>query len=157
MNFPRFLKKKIVEDGVRFSLKALGLVLADGKRWTTTWGLPNNLLGSLECSVKSEGKRRVLHVLGWVYSRHHNSNLELTSTRCNFGGRRFWFVCPLTNNGIPCRRRAFTLHLPPGGQYFGCRLCHRLTYRSSQTHNQRLENLRKDRGALERLLKLMEG
>ncbi len=52
----------------------------------------------------------------------------LTSTPCHFGGKRWWFICPLTVNGIPCRRRLGVLYL--GGDYFGCRHCHDLTYES---------------------------
>jgi hypothetical protein len=60
--------------------------------------------------------------------------LEMTPTQ--FGGRRFWFVCPLIMRGVPCTRRAAKLYLPPGGRYFACRRCHNLTYRSSQEAHQ---------------------
>jgi hypothetical protein len=43
-----------------------------------------------------------------------------------FGGLRFWWLCP------ECGRRCGILYLPPKRTYFKCRLCHRLTYRSSQ-------------------------
>lgn len=58
--------------------------------------------------------------------------VELTTTPCNFGGIRYWFVCPLVVNGRPCRRRVGKLYLPSGGKYFGCRHCYNLTYRSCQ-------------------------
>jgi hypothetical protein len=54
----------------------------------------------------------------------------LTTTAPHFGGLRWWFVCPLTVNGVPCGRRVGKLYLP--GQYFGCRHCHELTYTSCQ-------------------------
>jgi hypothetical protein len=38
----------------------------------------------------------------------------------------------LVVGGVPCGRRAGKLYLPPGGRYFGCRLCHGLTYTSCQ-------------------------
>ena len=41
--------------------------------------------------------------------------VRLTSTRPNFGGLRWWFVCPLV------RRRVAKLYLPPGQIYFGSR------------------------------------
>ena len=58
----------------------------------------------------------------------------LTTTRPHFGGRRWWFQCPLVVNGVPCRRRCRILYKPYGSRYFGCRHCHRLTYRSRQIH-----------------------
>ena len=47
------------------------------------------------------------------------------------------FLCPVQRNGAVCGRRVLKLYLPPGGQYFGCRVCHNLTYRCSQTRRER--------------------
>ena len=52
--------------------------------------------------------------------------VHLDTTPCNFGGKRWWFKCP------HCWRRCQFLYLPPGGNYFLCRLCHNLTYESQQ-------------------------
>ena len=51
---------------------------------------------------------------------------KLTWTPCYFGGRRWWFICPLV-----CGRRVGSLHLG-NGEYFGCRHCYNLTYESSK-------------------------
>lgn len=45
-------------------------------------------------------------------------------TPCNFGGYRYWFLCP------GCGRRVAILYA--AGKYFLCRHCYRLTYASSQ-------------------------
>jgi hypothetical protein len=58
--------------------------------------------------------------------------LRLATTRPRFGGLRWWFVCPLVVNGRPCGRRVAKLYLPPGGRYYACRHCNRLTYTSCQ-------------------------
>jgi len=58
--------------------------------------------------------------------------VNVTRTRCNFGGWRYWFVCPTSRPGSTCNRRVGKLYLPPGGVYFGCRHCYNLTYRSCQ-------------------------
>jgi hypothetical protein len=58
--------------------------------------------------------------------------IRLDVTYPALGGQRWWFICPLVVAGVPCNRRAAKLFLPPGAQYFGCRHCHRLTYRSCQ-------------------------
>jgi hypothetical protein len=38
----------------------------------------------------------------------------LQTTPTQFGGKRWWFTCPLILNGVACRRRAGKLYLPPG-------------------------------------------
>ena len=70
--------------------------------------------------------------------------IEITSNRCTFGGRRFWFVCPMTRDGVPCDRRVLRLYLPPGGQMLGCRDCYDLRHQSCQTHDKRVDRLAKD-------------
>jgi hypothetical protein len=67
--------------------------------------------------------------------------VPLTTTRCNFGGIRYWFVCPLVVNGKPCRRRVAKLYKPPNAKYFGRRHCHDLTYTSCQEHDKRVDAL----------------
>lgn len=67
--------------------------------------------------------------------------VEIAATPCRFGGRRYWFLCPVFLPGIHCRRRVRMLYLPPGSTIFGCRQCHDLTYKSCQTHNKRLDRL----------------
>ncbi len=69
--------------------------------------------------------------------------VEITTTGCHFGGRRYWFRCPLVINGVPCRRRVGKLYLPSGRRYFGCRICYDLTYRSAQEHDKRVDALRR--------------
>lgn len=68
-------------------------------------------------------------------TKHYHYKVNLTVTRCHFGGLRYWFVCPIVKNGKACNRRVGTLYLPPGGGYFGCRHCHDLTYDDQKTHN----------------------
>jgi hypothetical protein len=50
----------------------------------------------------------------------------LCGNRCVGQAKRFWFICA-------CKRRAGILYLPPDTIEFRCRICHNLTYRSSQT------------------------
>jgi hypothetical protein len=58
--------------------------------------------------------------------------VRLVTTRPYFGGLRWWFVCPLQVNGVPCNRRVGKLYLPTSNRHFGCRHCHDLTYTSCQ-------------------------
>lgn len=49
-------------------------------------------------------------------------SVPILSTRCHYGGRRFWFGCPF------CAQRVAVLYLRQHG--FACRHCHRLVYAS---------------------------
>lgn len=54
----------------------------------------------------------------------------IVATPCNYGGLRYWFICPASKNGVYCGRRVGKLYLPVGYKYFACRHCYELTYRS---------------------------
>jgi hypothetical protein len=52
--------------------------------------------------------------------------VQLVTTKPNYGGRRWWFICPIV------RRDGGKLYLPPGSKYFGSREAYGLTYTSRQ-------------------------
>lgn len=54
--------------------------------------------------------------------------VSLTTTQCNYGGVRYWFICPLTKNGQYCGRRVGVLYAI--GKWFGCRHCGKIAYQS---------------------------
>jgi hypothetical protein len=56
--------------------------------------------------------------------------VRLVTTPCHFGGVRWWFICPLSRNGVHCGRRAGILYRAPRADYYGCRHCHELSYES---------------------------
>lgn len=55
--------------------------------------------------------------------REISQMIQLTHTRPNFGGRRWWLRCPVTGE------RVRTLHLPLGADRFACRKALGLVYR----------------------------
>ena len=55
-----------------------------------------------------------------------NNRVELTTTTCNYGGKRYWFICPLIKNGKYCGRRVGVLFSI--GKWFGCRHCGEIAY-----------------------------
>jgi hypothetical protein len=57
-----------------------------------------------------------------------NQEYSLTSTNCNYGGKRYWFICPAYRNGRYCGRRVAKLYIGAGCDYFACRHCYGLTY-----------------------------
>ena len=98
----------------------------------------------------ASGDEHVRFIYGWV-GRFTKEKLDLdypvklTPTSCYFGGRRWWFRCPLDKGGQPCSRRVGVLYLG-GGEYFGCRHCYNLTYESSQDSH-RFERMAKKHDA----------
>jgi hypothetical protein len=75
---------------------------------------------------------------GWLrlhYRRNEQAvdyKVRLETTRPNFGGLRWWFICPLVRRDGGPPRRVAKLYLPPGGTYFGSREGYGLTYTSCQ-------------------------
>ncbi len=61
-------------------------------------------------------------------------NIPLVTSKCNLGGKRYWFICPWYRNGRYCGRRVAKLYM--GGKYFACRHCYDLSY-SSRNENRR--------------------
>ncbi|MHC4463997.1 MAG: hypothetical protein ACYS30_21575 [Planctomycetota bacterium] len=61
---------------------------------------------------------------------NYDYKVQLTTTPCNFGGVRYWFICPLSRKGVYCGRRVAKLYKAPGANYFGCRHCYDLSYES---------------------------
>lgn len=64
------------------------------------------------------------------------SQVWLTTTAPYYGGLRWWFRCPLRRGADGLGLRVAKLYLPTTAQWFGCRLAHDLTYRSSQESRQ---------------------
>jgi hypothetical protein len=48
--------------------------------------------------------------------------IQLSRTQANYGGERFWFICPVTG------RRVSKLYLPSGGDIFASRHAYKLLY-----------------------------
>ena len=61
--------------------------------------------------------------------KYINYKIPLVSAPCRFGGKRYWLRCL-------CNRRVGVLYLPlcATENYFCCRHCYNLTYRSAQEH-----------------------
>lgn len=80
---------------------------------------------------------------------HYLVNLE--STPCFFGNKRWWFLCPMVKDGKPCRRRV--AHLYSIGAHFACRHCLNLTYRTCQKSNNRVKKLSNQPRKIKKMLK----
>jgi hypothetical protein len=60
-------------------------------------------------------------------------SIDLITTGPNYGGIRFWFLCPTEYSGKHCGNRVGKLYLPLAASEYGCRRCHNLTYRRQPT------------------------
>jgi hypothetical protein len=133
-NWYHWDKKNTVEDGLSLSVYEF---FKNGwaKHWNgnVTWFRNEQQTASISYAFSQRGN-------GFRLTLNYTSNgeavsipLDLEEVPTPFGGKKYYFSCPLLlPNGLPCERRCQKLHLPPGGKYFGCRECHKLTYTSCQ-------------------------
>ncbi|MBX3435421.1 MAG: hypothetical protein KF847_19065 [Pirellulales bacterium] len=130
-------RKATVEESLWLSMLEIRDRLADGAAGSLAWKWNDGRQSSIGYRVASYGG-------AWIVTLHYRCGdsedveipVRLQSTPTQFGGPRWWFTCPLIVNGVACQRRVGKLYLPPGAKYFGCRSCHRLSYRSSQEAHQ---------------------
>jgi len=117
-----------------------------GMRWTNYAGEETGSI-SFKVSVNDNtGYIQFQYTYTDYYTKEKTDldyQVQLVSTPCNFGGKRWWFICPLVVNGRVCNRRVGVLYLG-GGKYFGCRHCYDLTYRSCKEHDKRIDFLCKN-------------
>lgn len=90
------------------------------------WGTPEE---------KTYIKLRYIHTNGHSGEKENlNYRIELATTPCNLGGKRYWFICPLVKNNNYCGRRVGVIYSV--GKYYGCRHCGNITY-DSQVQSKR--------------------
>ncbi len=131
-------KKTTVEDSTKLSiskLKEFGLLggcCSTGLTWTRKLSGHTNSVG-IVVDVLDEPYVKLNYTITDRNSGEktdYDYKVQLTTTPCRYGGVRYWFICPLSINGVYCGRRVGTLFLTPGGRYFGCRHCYNLSYES---------------------------
>lgn len=130
-------RKSTVEGSLRLAMRDFHGRLYRRAAGVLTWMWTDGNQSSVGWYMNREGDGPVL-TLHYRWRNHEDVQIpiRLQSTPTQFGGRRWWFTCPLVINGVACNRRASKLYLPPRARYFGCRQCHALTYRSCQEAHQ---------------------
>ena len=130
-------KKLTVEESLGISIGALRGRLFDGAAGSISWTWPSGDSSTVGYFVTDDGGRlTVTFHYRWQDREQVRVPIRLQTTPTQFGCRRRWFTCPLFVNGVACRRRVGNIYLPGGAKYFGCRMCHDLTYKSSQESHQ---------------------
>ena len=136
-NWYRFDKKATVEESLALAVWDFRGRMHHGAAGTFTWSWTSGDKSSVTYVVtRGDGGPTVTLCYPWRDSEDVRIPIRLQSTPTNFGGKRWWFTCPLIVGRVACGRRVGKVYLPPGAKYFGCRKCHDLTYRSCQEAHQ---------------------
>ena len=109
-------------------LRRNGIFCAD-KTCSRSWSRGGDPNGEVHVASAADGVILLANAPGLDSSEKWEQivqGIHVTWMPCRFGGRRPWFVCPVTS----CGRKCAKLYLGRG--FFACRKCHRLAY-TSQT------------------------
>ena len=137
--WPDILRRKIPVEMCRcLTVKQLRLsgFLAAGRcgeiDWTNAGG---NSLGKAKLKMQT-GEKDGLR-LSVLLDGGREQFIDLVHSPCNYGGVRWWFVCPVCKDGVYCGSRATKLYIPPGRDLFGCQNCYDLSRLSVQENHKR--------------------
>lgn len=151
-NWLRMDGKTTVEQSLAVAVGEFHDRLTPGMGGTFLWTWGSGAESSISYLVTGNAERPIVE-LRYRWDRDDVSiPIRMQTTPTQFDGRRWWFTCPLAANGAACNRRVGKLYLPPGSRYFGCRSCHRLTYRSCQASHYE----RRSFGSIEGTERLLE-
>lgn len=154
-----FDKKDTVESSLKLDIRKLkewnylNCVSFGSITWTSGWEEKKDSISFRIDTLDENPFIRLIYTItnqetGMKEEFDYKINMDWT--KCNYGGKRWWFLCPLVKNGHYCGRRTGTLLKPDGTKYFGCRHCYKLTY------NSRNENRKGRLGYLGRMFDLDE-
>jgi len=127
-------KRMAVEDCRKLPFRMFKRYLQAGMAGQVTWSQNGEVISTIGYQVKGGDDSPLSLRLIYTITRASkekvdcNYQVKLTTTSLPWGGLRHWFICP----SIACGRRVSVLYLAPGGTYFVCRHCNRLSYRSRQ-------------------------
>ena len=128
--------KQLVDDGLILSIGKLHLrpMMANDLRINWSNSETGEPLGNMRFDLmlgESEGIAIFKYRLADA-KEIQKYPIRITSTPLPWNRQRWWWICPLSKDGVACCRRVSKLYLPHGSRFFGCRKCHELTYRTSQ-------------------------
>lgn len=111
-----------------FSDKPQGIITWDKDSWSRH---DNLVQGTI--AIQAELEKRLLNV-GYVVEKEDDTRqrfnfpVYLERQKCYFGGFRLFMICPLIEDGVPCKRRTTVLYKPDESYFLGCRVCHSIRY-----------------------------
>ncbi len=137
------MSKIVVEDCKAisvFKLKEWGYLKKGAFRdgtitWTSSWGKKDNISFMLDMTDESDMFIKLDYRTRSPWGDGEWTDVKqkypIVMSKCNYGGVRYWFRCSVYNSGVYCGRRVGKLFLGAGSNYFACRHCYDLIYRSS--------------------------
>jgi hypothetical protein len=143
-SFESALRIDLASDTMRSALSSSAITSGI---WT--WRSGDTVIGSVRYAIDvSEGARGSLRVSYTAGGGPTSQIIEMVTSRPNFGGRRWWFVCPafLARNE---HRLVRCVCLPSGQHQFASRASHRLNYQSqkdSRSLTQFIDSLMRELG-----------
>jgi hypothetical protein len=123
-------RKTTVEEGLTLAVKdlvAIGALVPAWREGSLLWRSGAETLATVGfgSTTYSDGTA-TLWLRYVVDGKPMYYTVTLVSTVPNYGGRRWWFICPIK------KIRVAKLYLPPGATTFASRQTYSLTYRSCQ-------------------------
>ncbi|WP_417798906.1 hypothetical protein [Terasakiella pusilla] len=138
----RWGAKQTVEDGLTLDLNKLirDRSIKSGIRWQGTLIWTSTRTGEKVASIGYEAN--LIKPENAYIRLHYNHNnkpqdykVRLTTTQPHYGGLRWWFICPVSD------QRVGKLYSPPGQPLFASHKAFNLVYQSQREHKfQRLLN-----------------
>ena len=134
------MSRALVESSLHLSIAPLASRLNEQHRshkgllrWTA-WPM-DDVIAELEYRLEPKKYMRWTCFLSFAFLDDFEpvdvrQDISVVRTRPNFGGFRWWFLCP--GAGQRCGRRSYKLYLPATGSGFACRVRHGLAYASTQ-------------------------
>jgi hypothetical protein len=132
-------KKATVEGSLVLTASALvrKKALVPGAQTAGSWGWTYEGEDGPHATIRYEADLRDTDN-AWL-RLHYRANgeavdykVQLVTTKPNYGGHRWWFICPIVRRDGGPPRRVAKLYLPSGSKYFGSREAYALTYASCQ-------------------------
>jgi hypothetical protein len=119
-------RKTTVEEGLILDIKdlvAMGALVPAWQEGSLSWRFGNETIATVGfgSTTYSDGTGAL-----WLSHERMHYTVTLVSTVPHYGGRRWWFICPIE------KIRVAKLFLPPGATRFASRKAYNLTYRSVQ-------------------------
>jgi len=125
-------RKTEVEECLRFSILSLyeNSLVRDGALGQVLWlNIFGNEIARVDFSVNIKPYDNFIQLNYLIKNTNEISyKVKLTTTKCNFSGVKYWFMCP----AIDCGKRIGVLYKPYNSEYFACRFCYELTYQSKK-------------------------
>lgn len=129
------MSKMIVEQSNALSIFWLKKFIINGsyKSGIVTWtfGVNKSSVGYTAVITETENYLELKYThtdRGSGNKEDMDYKIQLTTSPCKYGGKRYWFICPLSKNGQYCGKRVGVIYSI--GKYFGCRHCGEITYNS---------------------------